>query len=117
MTKQNPFSKAIRNNDIKQVRLLLNDKEVVPSLDLNFPIQLASKNGYIDIVELLLKDKRVDPSDSCNLSIRLASKKCYIDIVELLWKNKLVKKTLKNDNEELYNKLIQQDIKNKVSKF
>ena len=52
-----------------------------------------------------------------NLPIRNASKKGYIDIVKLLFNDKRVKDTLQKNNLELYNELIKQNIKNKVSEF
>jgi len=40
-----------------------------------------------------------------------------LDIVNLLWQNQRVKYTLKVDDKELYNKLIKNDIKDKVKDF
>ena len=68
-------------------------------------------------VKNLLKNKKVDPSYDDNWAIIFSSKKRLTDIVKLLWEDQIIKNTLKNDNIELYNKLIQQDITNKVSEF
>jgi hypothetical protein len=40
-----------------------------------------------------------------------------IELALLLWKDKRIKKLLQNDNTELYNSLIQIDIKNKIELF
>ena len=114
---QEKFYKAIKNNDINNVKSLLNDKRIDPSYDNNFAIQLASQNGHIDIVKLLLKDKRVDPSHDNNYIIRFAYNEGYLDIVNLLWQDQRVKNSLKNHNEELYNQLVKQNTKEKVDKF
>ena len=119
MTKQEKFEEAIKNNDKDTVSLLLTDKRVDPSHDLNHPIRYSSHHGHIEIIKLLLKDKRVDPSDYNNWAIRgtAASEKLSFEILDLLWNDTRVKTTLKNNNLELYNKLVEQDIKNKVSEF
>ena len=114
---QEKFDLAINNNDIKNVKLLLKDKRVNPSNNNNSAILLASQNGHLEIVKLLLKDKRVDPSESVNYAIEYAFKNGHLDIVKKIWRDKKIKLTLKNNNSELYNELIQEDIKNKVHGF
>ena len=117
MIKQEKFNNAIENNDIEIISILLNDKQIDPTMDKNWAIRYCSKYGYIDIVKLLLKDKRVSPSDHHNDAIDLASENGHINIIKLLWSCKSVKNTLNKNNLILYNQLIKQDIKNKISKF
>ena len=39
------------------------------------------------------------------------------DILKLLWAEKTIKDTLKNNHIKLYNKLIKQDVENKIISF
>jgi ankyrin repeat protein len=147
MTKQEEFQKAIEENNIKLVCELVQEGKIDPENNGNEALRTAAKYGFVDIVELLfkvgvkpvfggnctiriaafygniklieflLKESRVDPSDCGNESICFAYKKKYTDIVELLWSSQTVKDTLKYDNTKIYNELVQQDIKNKVSQF
>ena len=77
----------------------------------------AIENNNINNVKLLLNDKRVDPSDDNNWAIKLASQNGHVDIVNLLWQDQRIKNSLENDDKELYNKLIKNDIKDKVKDF
>ena len=91
MTKQNEFNKAITSNDIKKVKLLLNDPRVDPSNDNNLPLCLAVKKNHIDIVKLLLKNDRfVSLISETNDPISIASQHGYIEILELLLKDKRI---------------------------
>ena len=84
MNKQQKLVQAIRNKDIDNIKMLLNDDDVEPSnLDMNF-ISYFSKNGNEKIVELLLKDKRVSPSHCNNYAVRYAAKNGHLNIVKLL---------------------------------
>ena len=76
--------RAIQNEDLEKVKLLLSDPRVNPSVNNNFAIQYASGNDILEVVKLLLSDPRVDPSDYNNAAIRSASKNDHIEIVKLL---------------------------------
>ena len=78
---------------------------------------MASQHGHTEIVQLLLADSRIVPSDYHNYPIRLASKYGHIKVVKLLWKNKKIKDSLKYDDIELYNSLIQEDLQKKIKDF
>ena len=54
------FIEAVKNGDVKNVKLLLADPRVDPSDDDNFAIRLASNYGQTEVVKLLLADPRVD---------------------------------------------------------
>ena len=97
-----------------EIAKLLLSKDIDPSYSDNMPIVIASECGYFNIVKLLLADKRINPSAQHNWAIVLADEQDKLDIVELLWKYDVVKKSLKNDNLELYNKL---SVKNKIESF
>ena len=56
------FYKAIKNNDINNVKLLLKDKRVNPSDYNNVSIIKASEKKYFNIINILWKDKRVKTS-------------------------------------------------------
>ena len=146
--KECEFKEAIKNNDINNVKLLLQDNNIDPSANSNIAIRIASEygftelivlllkdkrvdpsdygddafryaseNGFIDIVKLLLKDKRVDPKSNFNWAIKKAMTHEHLDVVELLWNLGVIKKTLKEDDSELYNKLMTEEIQNKVVEF
>jgi len=115
---QEQFYDYIENNDINNIKSLLNDKRIDPSDENNLAFILASDKGHFDIVKLLLKDKRVNPSDRNNWAIQLASQNGYFDIINLLWKDKRVKTSLKEDCFELYEILIKKDkIKENIEDF
>ena len=117
MNKQNQFEKAIKNNNLHKVILLLNDDEFNPSLWTNYALRYASEYERFDIVTLLLKDNRVNPSDQDNYAILSAYKNEHFAMVRLLWSHIIIKNTLQNNNKTLYNKLKLEDIQNKVNKF
>ena len=62
MTKQEEFYKTIKENDINNFKILLNDKRVNPSECNNDAILYASENGHFFIVQLLLNDERIKSS-------------------------------------------------------
>ena len=117
MTKQQEFNKAIEEHNPIQFKLLLDDKNITPIVLLNYVVQLGVDNNKIELIEILLNDSRVNPSLYKNSVINYAFHQQNINVINLLWKDKRVKSTLKNDNIKLYNKLVQQDIKNKASQF
>lgn len=55
------------------VKILILDKRVDPSVDINYAIRSVSKKGYANIVSLLVLDKSVNPSDDNNYVIGMAS--------------------------------------------
>tara|TARA_B100000073_G_scaffold341533_1_gene343062 strand:- start:1311 stop:1730 length:420 start_codon:yes stop_codon:yes gene_type:complete len=136
---QNKLYTCIKKNDIENVKLLLKNKKVDVSDEDNLAIELASTSGHFDIVKLLLDDKRVDPTDNRNWTIQSTYEKAYYDIlaslndkknfnifsfnnkyvniIKLLWRDERVKSSLKNDDNELYDKLIKQDISDKIEEF
>ena len=138
MNFQNAFYNSIQNNDIQDIKSLLNHPKVDPCELNNWSIHLAVKVQSIEAVKLLLNDKRVDPSDNRNWAIQATYKKAYykifdsinnknfnifsfnneyVNIIKLLWKDERVKSSLKNDDDELYDKLIKQDISDKIEEF
>lgn len=108
---------ASRDGFIDIVKLLLMDTRVHPSGFSNSALCFAAEAGNIDIMKLLLKDNRVLPFEQCNYAIISANDKNKIKAVKLLWKKPEVKRTLKKDNIELYNKLKNKDIKDKLLIF
>ena len=81
---QKQFLQAIENNDIKNVKLLLNHPKVNPSDKDNWAIRYASIEGHYDIIKLLLNNNRVNPAAINNWAIRYASIEGHYDIVKLL---------------------------------
>jgi L-lysine 2,3-aminomutase len=82
-----------------------------------FVFIIACQDGDLDIIKESLKNPKVEPASNGNYAINTAYEHKYQDIVLLLWNNECVKNTLKEDNIELYNKLITLDIKEKVRGF
>ena len=102
---------------LELVDLLLKDKRVDPTVLRNITLMDAITEGHPDVVERLIKDKRIDPTAYNNSAILLADFSKRTDIIQVLWKNKKVKDTLGHDNNELYNKFMTKDIKNKAEHF
>ena len=73
-------------------------------------------NNDLNLVPVLLKTSN-QPEYNKNHNIIRASQLNLDNMVKLLWNDQRVKNTLKKDDQELYNKLIIQDVKNKVSVF
>jgi hypothetical protein len=118
MNKQEEFNQSIENNDISKVSLLLKSKYVNPSYDNNWAIFCAASHiKSYDMVKLLLNDKRVDPSYLNNRAFRYTDKNENIDIATLLWNDQRVKNTLDNINFEVYDKIVKENIKNKINQF
>ena len=117
MSKEKQLIDSINWGDLKTTKKPLKDKTIDPSYDINFPLVVSITRNDVNVVELLIKDKRVIPSDRGNWAISLASEKNYFDIVKLLWKDNLVKNTLQQDNNELYQILITKDVKKKADNF
>jgi hypothetical protein len=101
-TKQEKFEIAIQYNDIKQVKLLLNDPRVKPYYHStyssrpshsNFAINCASQNGYTEIFSLLLQDARIKLNITKESLVWNAAEKGHNDIVKLLLNDKRVNTT------------------------
>jgi hypothetical protein len=117
MNLKNKFSSYLEKNDFKNIELLLQNKNFNPSFHIDSPIRNASLLGYIKIVKLLLNDSRVNPSSLFNASISNAVSNKHSEVVKLLWRDPRVKNTLLDDDIELYHKLKNDDIKNKIRDF
>ena len=122
----NQFRVAIEEENIGLVREYLKSPNYDPSANNSTLIGEASESGLIDIVTLLLNDPRVDPSRDANYAIKMAmhnyederlSNEGYLETIELLWSDNRVKSTLEKNSPHLYEKLIKENIKNKVKDF
>jgi Ankyrin repeats (3 copies) len=83
------FFKAIKDNDVEKVKLLLLDKHVDPSR-YNFALKYAAIKGFTEIMEILLSDKRIDPSIENNHAIKRASEIGHTEVVKILLQDKRV---------------------------
>jgi hypothetical protein len=120
MSKQTIFINAIKTNDFKTVKSLLNNEEFEPSAeDFNYAIRYASLNGHLEVVKLLLKDNRVDPSSSDCEALYSADFYQYHEIVDLLWKDKRVKQFIDKEKNkpEFYDDMIKRNINKKIESF
>ena len=52
----------IAHNHSEIAKLLLQNKQIDPSVNNNTMIEWASEEGFLDVVKLLLQDKRVNPT-------------------------------------------------------
>lgn len=127
-----PVRYASENNLLSILTILLNDKRVDPSVYSNESLITASSYGHIDIVILLLQDPRVNPTDQNNKAVINAFLNKESDIVNILFTQSLVRKPLKNDNIEMfkkimlnlksinietYNEIIKEDMQPKIMNF
>jgi hypothetical protein len=108
---------AFKFGHYDSIKILLEDKRTNPSNRNNVPLQLASFFPEEKFIKLLLNDPRVNPIHDNNYAITNANKNKNINTVKILWNLQCVKDTLSNDNNDLYNKLIQEDFKNKIKHF
>jgi ankyrin repeat protein len=88
--KECELKEAVKNNDINNVKLLLQENEIDPSANSNMSIRVAAEYGYTEILTLLLNDNRVDPSDYEDDAFRYAAEKGHLDIAKILLKDKRV---------------------------
>jgi ankyrin repeat protein len=98
------------------VLLLLQDSDL-DDFYICYTILNAAKYGHIELTKALLKQSSVNPTEFNNTAIIDAYDNKKFDIVKLLWNDKRVKNTLQKDHKELYDKLLNKDIQNKISKF
>ena len=106
MNIQDQFNNFNENNDINKLRILLN------------VFYVSIKNNNIENIKFFLNNSRFNPATNRNNGIRIAADNELYNIVNLLWQNQRVKDTLKKDDIDLYNELIQKDkIKEKIEDF
>jgi len=96
--KNQEFIDAVKNNDVNQVKVLLNDERVDPSADDNYAIRYAAENGRSEVVRLLLQDGRVDPSADDNYAIRNAARNSNTEVVRLLLQDGRADPSAENNN-------------------
>lgn len=75
---------ASRHGYLEVVKLLLADKRVDPSSQMNRAIREASSNGHSEVVKLLLTDPRVDPAFKNNEAVRRAFENGHSEVVQVL---------------------------------
>lgn len=92
-------------------------KEVDFSSEKNYCIRYFSENGNFKVVSALLTLKYINPSDFRNLAIRNAYSNENFDVVDLLWSLDKVQESLKEDDPDLYQKLLQRKIIKNVKNF
>lgn len=111
----NKIIAIICDNNIEEIKNIFDNISVDRTNTLVHYLCFSSSIGRIDIVKLIPQD--INPSSRNNHSIISSYKNMNTNIVELLWKDQRVKNTLKNDDLSLYNKLIKEDITNKIKAF
>jgi hypothetical protein len=116
MNQINQFNKFIENNDIKNVKIILNDFEIPTSVQNSALIQ-ASIRGHFNVIELLMSNQLVNPAYRSNTALNFAFLGKYYSLVDLLWNDIRVKNTSINHYKDLKNYLIKKEIENKVEDF
>jgi hypothetical protein len=111
------FINAVKFNNLSEVELLLKNKSLDDYKKRSKALQHSSFMGLIEMTELLLSDELINPALNKNYAINVSYIKGYKHIIALLWNDQRVKNTLKNDNLELYNLLIQKEVHSKLKKF
>jgi ankyrin repeat protein len=66
------------------VKKLIEEYDVSPIGERNWPIKFACKYGQVEIAKYLLGYDNVDPSTDRNMAIKVASSRGHVDIVKLL---------------------------------
>ena len=117
MNKNMAMDLALQLEQYKFIEILLNDPRIDPAIDNNFLIRRLANDNNIKLIKRILKNSMVDPSIGDNYCIRIAFSNGNKKLVDFLWCEQQVKLTLKNDDLEIYNELIQEDIKRKLNKF
>tara|TARA_Y100001960_G_scaffold324037_1_gene403548 strand:- start:7592 stop:7912 length:321 start_codon:yes stop_codon:yes gene_type:complete len=106
MNIQDEFNNFNENNDIDELRILLN------------VFYISIKNNNIENIKFFLNNPKFNPATNRNGGIRMAAENGFYNIVNFLWQDQRVKDTLKKDNINLYKELIEKDkIKEKVECF
>lgn len=73
------------SEEIKLVRLFLQDGKLDPSSDRNLILRMAAKLGKLDIVKFLVSSyKNVNPGDADNFAVIVAAENGHLDVVEYL---------------------------------
>jgi ankyrin repeat protein len=104
------------NAHLNVVKVLLSDPRIDPSKDQKITLNAAG-NGQFEITKFLLSDSRINFSFPDNRAIDLAYRNSHLNIVYLLWTDPLIKQTLQEYNEELYEKLILKDMQDRQDKI
>ncbi len=81
---------SVKNNNIKNVKFILNDKSITlpEDFNINSSLRLAIEYGYSDIVKTFLNDGRIKPCSSSIPLFYLAVKFNQFDIVKILLDDK-----------------------------
>ena len=108
---------SVSNGNYEMVKLLLETGKTSPKTFNSKCLHYAVIEGFIDIVELLLEDKRADPAADENSCIIHAILNEKWDLALILWKDDRVKDTLENDDKDMYNKVIEKILQNKITEF
>ena len=97
MNIQDEFNNFNENNDIDELRILLN------------VFYISIKNNNIENIKFFLNNPKFNPVTNRNGGIRMAAENGFYNIVNFLWQDQRVKDTLKKDNINLYKELIEKD--------
>jgi ankyrin repeat protein len=78
------LAQACSLNRIEMIKILLNIKELDPSIEDNYVLSVVAQKGHLEVMKLLLSDNRIKPSSNNNeLDIYQATYYKNFDIIEL----------------------------------
>jgi hypothetical protein len=97
--------------------ILLEENRFQPESYNNVLIRNSSTYGRLNFVKKLLTIQTISPEDNNNAAIREAYTGSYFEIAYLLFNCKNVKSTLMIDNPELYERINQDLVINKINAF
>ena len=99
------------------LELLFKNKQIKIEVAYKIALIYIPNKDTIKIIHLLLNDKKGFPSQNNNEAIILLDNNNNMESVRLLWSDQRVKDSLEKNNSSLYNKLILQDINDKLKGF
>jgi ankyrin repeat protein len=112
-----PIKITSRLGYIDIVKFLLKQPKVNPAGNNNYPLIFAIENGHTNIVNILLEDIRISPSKQIIPAINEAYNDNDIQMLKLIYENTEIITTVRNNDIELYNNIIQKNVKQKIRSF
>jgi len=112
MTYDWPIRLAADYNNTEVVKYLLTFNEVDPSAFDNSVFKLDCKHNNMELVRILLKDNKVDPTDNIIWNLSNLKKLKNYSLIRFLLKDDRIKKSLKNDQYDLFVDFLRKKPKN-----
>lgn len=105
MNKIEKFKEYVKNNDLKNLKFLIEEEDFDPSYLDNWAFEFSVFKSYSDIVEYLIKDERIDTTNQNCFAFFTALKNNDEKTLAVLLKDKKIKEYLKKTDINLYKTL------------